>query len=274
MSTINIWLAGLGLAAGSFVNALVWRLHQQLRTKRRGKASAELSILTGRSMCPDCKHTLAPIDLIPVVSWLSLRGRCRYCRAHISWQYPVVEILTAVAFVVSYQFWPAGDWLGLGIWLTVLTGLVALFIYDLKWMLLPDRIMWPVVGATTVGLVATGLVDSSLLVAVRDGLLGVFLGSGLFWALYAVSDGRWIGGGDVKLGILMGLLLGPVKVLIAIFLASLIGTVISLLLMVGRRVKLRQEVPFGPYLIAGTYIVMLWGQTLIDWYRSNLLGGL
>src|SRR5579871_5847178 len=92
----------VGLAAGSFVNALVWRVHEQSKKKK----SAELSILKGRSMCPRCKHELAASDLIPVLSWLWLRGKCRYCQKPISPQYPVVELAVALVFVSSYFWWP------------------------------------------------------------------------------------------------------------------------------------------------------------------------
>ena len=103
MVWVIIILAWLGLCAGSFVNALVWRLHEQKRSK---KADKKLSILNGRSMCVHCRHELTWYDLIPLFSWLLLRGKCRYCKKPISWQYPIVELATAAVFVLSYIFWP------------------------------------------------------------------------------------------------------------------------------------------------------------------------
>src|SRR5580700_9634934 len=112
---IIVVLAVLGLCLGSFVNALVWRLHEQSNPKQKTKnkkqkakqlSANELSILRGRSMCPDCHHQLAAKDLVPVISWLDLRGKCRYCHRPISIQYPLVELATAGLFVFSYFFWP------------------------------------------------------------------------------------------------------------------------------------------------------------------------
>src|SRR5690348_8244818 len=114
---IVLLLGALGLGLGSFVNALVWRLHEQelaeeepkhkrAKGKARQLSAKELSIVSGRSMCPDCHHELAPQDLIPVLSWLWLRGKCRYCSKPISWQYPLVELVTAALFIVSYLSWP------------------------------------------------------------------------------------------------------------------------------------------------------------------------
>src|SRR5690242_7308270 len=106
-----IGLVVLGLCLGSFVNALVWRLHEQeelkiAKPKGWRKRLRELSIMRGRSMCPHCRYQLAVVDLVPVVSWLSLRGKCRYCSKPIGWQYPVVEAGVAVLFALSYVWWP------------------------------------------------------------------------------------------------------------------------------------------------------------------------
>lgn len=147
IAVLVVW----GLCLGSFVNALVWRLHEQAKKQKK---ETTLSITKGRSMCPHCRHNLSWRDLIPVFSWLRLRGKCRYCKKPISGQYPLVELMTATLFVGSYLFWPldlqaVGDWTHFGLWLVILTGFMALLVYDLKWMLLPNRIMYPlfVVGA-------------------------------------------------------------------------------------------------------------------------------
>ncbi len=117
-------LTVLGLIFGSFVNALVWRVHE-----KKG-------IVAGRSQCVRCGHQLSPADLVPILSWMRLRGRCRYCSQSISLQYPLVEIACAVVFVASYYFWPTivvgGQWLLLASWLSVSVGLLALAVYDLR----------------------------------------------------------------------------------------------------------------------------------------------
>lgn len=284
-----------GLALGSFVNALVWRVHQQEEAEsRKQKAkskntaysiqSTEYSILKGRSMCPSCKHELAAKDLIPVLSWLSLGGKCRYCKKPIHWQYPLVEVITAGLFVASFVFWPEHlcikdastenifNVIEFGAWLVTLTGLIALFIYDLKWMILPTRIIFPLVVIAAAVVAWEGIVLETFQPIV-DSTIGAVLLGGFFYLLFMVSDGKWIGGGDVRLGVLMGILLGPALSLLALFIASLLGSIITIGLMIGTKMSRKQQVPFGPFLIAATFIAVIWGQQLIDWYSENFLGG-
>jgi len=197
-------LAILGVVFGSFVNALVWRFHEQAelvgkKSKAACKRREELSVVKGRSMCPHCRHVLGAKDLVPVISWLWLRGKCRYCREKIP-DSPLVEIATGSLFAVSYVAWPY-DLHGSGLfqfvfWLVFLVGFVALAVYDLRWFLLPDRIVFPLIGLAVVEVVVIAVWRHSL----RDlGLpaAGAAFIFGLFWILYQVSKGNWIGGGDV-----------------------------------------------------------------------------
>lgn len=275
---IFIILAVLGLSFGSFINAAVWRIHeQQNRTKR--KKSQDLSIVHGRSMCPDCRHTLAWHDLLPVVSWLSLKGKCRYCHKHISWQYPLVELVVAVLFVSSYIFWPflpftSLTFLLLGLWLVLLIGFVALAVYDIRWMILPNRIVYPMqIIAVVYTLTALVINDShSFPRTILDVSLSLICGAGLFYALYHVSKGKWIGYGDIRLAVIIGLVLGsPAKVLLMLFIASLMGTLISLPLLLKGKLKRNSHLPFGPLLIAATVIVYLFGASLIAWYERQFI---
>jgi leader peptidase (prepilin peptidase)/N-methyltransferase len=217
---IILLLALLGLIFGSFVNAFVWRLHEQeeLREgvkKPSKKKLEELSILKGRSMCPHCHHELAAKDLIPLVSWLSLRGKCRYCHKPISAQYPLVEALTAVLFALSYAWWPL-ELHGAGLvqfvfWLGFVVAFVALAVYDLKWFLLPDKIVYPLIGAAAVEVITVAIMQHGVHVLL-DAALGALVISGVFYLLFQVSGGKWIGGGDVKLAVVLGLLAGtPLK---------------------------------------------------------------
>jgi prepilin signal peptidase PulO-like enzyme (type II secretory pathway) len=272
---IVLLLVLLGLCFGSFINALVWRLYQQSLPKRKHPKGINLSILNGRSVCPGCGHQLAAKDLIPVLSWLTLRGRCRYCQRSISWQYPLVEASTALLFVGSYVWWPFG-WSGVGIfqfvvWLIILVGFMALAIYDLRWMLLPDRVVKPLailaVGQVIVLAVVKG--DNALLWAAVWGLACL---PGLFLVLYWASRGRWIGFGDVKLAVVLGLLVGgPLRAILLLFVASLVGSVVSLPLLATGRKALSRRVPFGPFLIIATIIVYLFGTGLITWYKRQFL---
>lgn len=275
----------LGLILGSFVNALVWRLRKQDeiahpdvaeksdRRLNRSFVKADLSISRGRSMCPHCHHTLAARDLVPVLSWVTLRGRCRYCKAPISWQYPLVELLTAVLFVLSYTFWPYGldaiGWAQFGAWLIFLVGFVALTVYDIHWQELPDRIVWPLVVlafAQTVFLMVAKQSDWHVFLWAA---LGVAVISGLFWLLFEVSKGNWIGFGDVKLGIVLGLLAGtPLAAMLVIFFASVLGTLASVPTLLKAKNKMQLHIPFGPFLISGLVIVYFFGSTIIDWYAG------
>jgi prepilin signal peptidase PulO-like enzyme (type II secretory pathway) len=278
---ITAILIVLGLCFGSFTNALVWRLHEQATQKSKKKPNtkylADLSISTGRSMCPDCKHELGALDLLPVISWVGLRGKCRYCHKPISAQYPLVELLTAALFVLSYACWPltlhSSQDIVFGLWLVCLVGFMALTIYDLRWMLLPNRLIFPLTGIAAVSAgISIGLSDQPLRALINT-LVSVVVGSGLFYLIYQVSQGKWIGGGDVKLGWLFGLLVAtPGRSFLVIFLAALLGSLASIPLLFTKRLKSSSQIPFGPFLIAGTVIVVLFGAHIIHWYTHTLLG--
>lgn len=274
-----IMLAVTGLCMGSFINALIWRVHKQEEMEGRvskKKNKEDYSILKGRSMCPHCRHELAVQDLLPVISWLMLRGKCRYCGKAISTQYPLVELVTALLFAVSYLFWPY-DWSTYGtvlfiFWLVFLVGLITLAVYDLKWFLLPNRIVFPLI-------VVGGFQAFYLLGASSDILrslsyigLSVLVAGGIFCVLFQVSKGRWIGGGDVKLGILLGLIhANPWASVLTIFISSLLGSLVSLPLLAVGRVKRSSHIPYGPFLIVAAIIVELFGAELIKRYMSIVL---
>jgi prepilin signal peptidase PulO-like enzyme (type II secretory pathway) len=270
---VSIVLILLGLCFGSFMNAFVWRLHQKSLPEKQRKASKkELSILHGRSMCVYCGHTLSAVDLIPVISWLGLGGRCRYCRKKISWQYPLVEALTVVMFLVSYWFWPYAfsGWgiAGFVLWLISILGFTTLIIYDLRWMLLPNKIIFPLYGIAA-AFVLTRVFDQSSLDPLIGAVGGILIGGGIFYLLFQISDGKWIGGGDVKLGFLLGALLGsPSSAIIMLFLASLMGTIIALPMVATGKARRSVRIPFGPFLIFGAFIALLSGSDIISWYIS------
>lgn len=279
---IIVVLIVIGLCLGSFVNALVWRVHEQaqkqpVKSKKTKQAKTQnLSILNGRSMCPHCKHELAVKDLVPVLSWLNLKGKCRSCHKPISVQYPLVELATAGLFVLSYACWPQA-FNGLqvvifGLWLLLLTGLLALLVYDLRWMLLPNRLIYPL-GAIALGQATIIILTAGRpLTALTSSVLGVLVGGGIFYGLFQLSGGKWIGGGDVKLGWLLGLIVGtPARSLLLIFLASVLGSAVSLPLLACGRLKRDSIIPFGPFLIVAGIIVRLYGDSLLSWYQHTVL---
>ncbi len=282
----------LGLCFGSFVNALVWRLHEESKVQSpklkagKGKKAKEsqlkalearkLSILRGRSMCVDCGHQLAWYDLLPIVSWVSLGGKCRYCNKTISVHYPIVEAMAALAFALSYLFWPYGfsgaGLSGFIIWLPILTLLIALLVYDLRWTILPDRLTYMVLALALLQVIITVFFYGGGMIVIRDSLFGLLCLGGLFYALFQMSGGRWIGGGDVKLGFGLGILAGNVpKALLLLFLSAAIGSVVSVLLILIHKASRNAQVPFGPFLVVAAVIVQLFGSSIINWYQTVLL---
>lgn len=278
-------LAFFGLCLGSFVNALVWRTRQQERMENRVSRignknkklpipNSQFSILRGRSMCPHCGHELAAADLVPVLSWLWLRGRCRYCKKPISVQYPLVELIAGSIFVLSYIFWPndfnTGQWVLFITWLLSGVGLLALAIYDLKWMLLPNRIIYPTLLVAAVGRLIYLLgFQPHKPDALFNWVLSLLVAAGLFFVLYMMSNGRWIGYGDVRLGLITGtLLLTPAKSFLMIFAASVLGLIVALPLIATGRRQLSSKLPFGPFLIVATFICVLFGASFINWYKG------
>jgi prepilin signal peptidase PulO-like enzyme (type II secretory pathway) len=268
---ILLALALTGLCFGSFVNALVWRLHEQTK----GRKDKRLSIMTGRSMCLSCGHELTTIDLVPVFSWLVLRGRCRYCKAAIP-DTPVAELAVSAMFVISYLLWPTAitgiEALFFGFWLIFLTGFAALIIYDVRWTVLPDRITYPLLSLAIVQAFLKVIYNTDHIGRFAVGFWGLVVGGGIFYLIFQLSDGRWIGGGDVKLGAMLGLITGgPIKAMLVLFMAALIGSGYSLPLLAAKKIKRDSQVPFGPFLIIACIIVQLTGTGLVDWYKRKFL---
>lgn len=260
--TITILIL-LGLVLGSFVNALVWRLHTDRDWVRE------------RSECPHCHHILAPKDLIPVFSWLWLRGKCRYCHKSIP-DSPLAELAVPLLFVLSYVFWPvpfAGEGLFTFIcWLAFVVGFVALAVYDMRWLLLPDKIVFPLIALAVLQVLAQFLFFNGQPGDLLGAALGVLVISGVFYVFFVLSKGTWIGFGDVKLGIVLGLLVGgAVPALLVLFLASVLGTLYALPIVMGGKARRKSHIPFGPFLLVATIVVQLFGGPMLDWYRNLLV---
>jgi len=244
-----------GLIIGSFLNCVIYRFEKKE------------SFLKGRSYCPQCKHGLRWYDLIPILSYVLLLGKCRYCKKTISLQYPLVELATGLLFLAVFN--PEHS---VRTFYLLLTNcfLIIIFVYDLRHYIIPDKVIFPAIGVSFVYI--------SFLLFTGDYSLSQFLNmiySG-FWpafsflSLFIISQGKWLGFGDVKLAFFMGILLGFPKILVALFLAFSIGGIIGVGLIILRIKKIKSEIPFAPFLIVGTYLAMFWGQYLIDWYLGLL----
>ncbi len=256
---ILIMLIGLGLIFGSFVSALVWRLH-----KRKNWVSE-------RSECASCHHVLAPKDLIPVLSWVLLKGKCRYC-GHSIQDSPLVELGVAAVFGLSYIFWPT-SFTGEGLyqfvfWLLFLVGFAALTVYDLKWFTLPNSIVYPLIGLAVVEQIGLAALYHYSWRELAGAGIAALLMSGIFYTLFQVSRGEWIGGGDVKLAVVLGILAGdPLHATLVLFFASFLGIIMAVPQMTkGAAAAMKLKIPFGPFLIAGTVIVQLFGDPIVNWY--------
>lgn len=257
----TVFLVVLSLCFGSFVNALVWRL----KNKR--------DFVSERSECVHCHHILAWYDLIPLISWTILKGKCRYCHKKID-DSPLTELAVAVVFVISYIWWPLGFTIAgcvlFALWLTALVILVALFIYDMRWSLLPNVLVFPLIaiGVAWVVVYYMFVAFTPPLSAFIEILYSLASVAGLYGAIYVVSRGQWIGFGDVKLGVFMGLVLGWRGGLFAVILANLMAFLVVVPGMLSGKMTRKSRVPFGPFLILATFVALLFGDQLIRAYIS------
>jgi len=256
-----IMLAFLGVCFGSFANAAVWRL------------KVKKDIVNDRSECVHCHHKLAALDLIPIISWLMLRGKCRYCHKNIE-DSPLVELAVLVYFVGSYLLWPqvldnTHAWIDFGLWLSYGVGLAILFVYDLKWYLLPDKVVWPLIVLSGASFINRALwYDWSVSQIGLEFIFALMPIAGIYFLLHIISKGKWVGFGDVKLGIFMGLALGWQNAIVSLILANLIGCLIVIPGLLSGVLKRDSRIPFGPLLILGFIVAGLYGQPLFDWYTN------
>lgn len=283
-------LAVFGLILGSFAGATVWRLRarQLVEDKAAGEPFDKVeykrllpltktTTTTDRSRCLHCGHTLAWYDLLPLVSWLSLGGKCRYCRTKIGWFEPLMELGVATFFIGSYLLWPLPLDTGLMtvqflLWLIAGVLLAILFAYDLKWFLLPNQIVFPLIAVGVIVAMINISTAPEVGYALLDLAGAIVILSGIYLLLWVISKGQWIGFGDVKLGLALALLLGDWQLaFITLFAANLIGCLIVIPGMMSGRITRTTHIPFGPLLILGCILSMLWGPVIVDWYFVTLM---
>ena len=257
MQYISVALAFglLGVVLGSFINAWVWRTRENL------------SIVRGRSMCPSCKHQLAWQDLIPVFSYITLGGKCRYCRKPISILYPALELATGALFAGLYLYfqptiWQA--WLQLAILLAISVLLIAAFVYDSKYMQLPEAYMLPAIALAALSLGLTAFWQGWA--GLTSQLVALAVVVAVYSALWYFSGGKWLGAGDIRVVAVMGLILGPKALMVALFGAYLIGAAYGVYILRGKKQKRGIRLPFGPFLIIGFYIGIFAGNQIANWY--------
>jgi prepilin signal peptidase PulO-like enzyme (type II secretory pathway) len=287
---IYVGLVLFGLCLGSFAGASVWRL--RARQLEEDKAEGEkvdakeykqlkqlhsINKLKDRSRCLHCGHELAWYDLLPLVSWLSLKGKCRYCRTPIGRFEPLIELGVAAFFTLSYVLWPHDLSTTLAVtqfilWLAAGVGLAILFAYDLKWFLLPNSVMFSVIGISAVSAIVVLLQAQDVFAALVSIFGSIFILSGLYLLIYVISKGQWIGFGDIKLGLALALLLADWSLaLLALFAANLIGCLIVIPGMLAGKITRTTHIPFGPLLILGMVVAAFAGDYIIGMYFSSLI---
>ncbi len=244
-----------GLLIGSFLNVVILRMN----TGR--------SVVVGRSKCARCNHTLAWYELVPVFSFLGLRGKCRTCEQSISFQYPLVELVTGITFVIAYShFVVAGGFTIQAIItyifaLIVASLLIVIMVYDLRHKIIPDTVVYPFILLAIGSIFYQAYFVSTF--SVWYALLGGALVALPFFLLWFFSKGKLMGFGDVKLALGIGWLVGLASGYGVILLSFWIGGIIGLfLLALTRRYGMKSQIPFGPFLIVALCIVVLWGVTI------------
>lgn len=255
----------IGLIIGSFLNCFVWRVHMEEGA-------------WNRSYCPKCRKRIAWYDNIPLLSFLILGGKCRNCRRSISIQYPLVELATALLFILAFfhQLPEYSQLDGFHIigdasfvlplvrnWFIVFVCL-AIFVYDWRWSLIPDIIILPAIAVVA----ALNLLSGGRL---PDLIWPALIGGGFFAFQFLVSRGKWIGGGDIRFGVFMGAALADIRLLIlAMLLAYWTGALAGVGLIMSGKKKLSSRVPLGIFLSLGVILALFFGKTIMDRYFGLL----
>ncbi len=262
----------IGLFIGSFLNVLADRFPK------------DESPFKGRSHCEKCKRKLAWYDLIPLLSFIMLKGKCRYCRTRLSSYYPIVELTTGILFAITtlfvlnnFQFFPLRQGfegqtilnfqtlISLAYYLFIISSLIVIFFADLKYGIIPDKIIFPAIGVSFLYLFInpSSLIINHLLFAIAACLF--------FLLLFLVTRGRGMGFGDVKFAFLMGLVLGFPNIIVALYVAFLTGAIVGCILIIWRKKRVfGTAIPFGPFLVLGTLLTLFWGESILRYLKLVL----
>ena len=241
----------IGLSIGSFLNVVIFRI-DDLR-----------SIWKSRSHCMNCKKILSWYDLIPFFSFVLLKTKCRYCGTKISWQYPIVEIGTALVFVLLYLTFGI-SW-ALIFYLIVFSLLIVVFVIDLKTQMTPETFVWAALILTILG----GWYFGGF--GFLNMIYGALVGGGLLAILVYVSGEKWMGAGDIKIGLILGALTGYPVAFFGLFLAFILGAVVGLIYIKLRQKTIKESLPFAPFLIFSTLAALIFGNAVVNWYLGAFL---
>lgn len=257
-----IFIFIFGLCVGSFLNVLIYRLPLDLP-------------LSGRSYCPKCKKKISWYDNIPLFSFLFLKGKCRQCHSPISFQYPFIELITGVSFVMSFVLLTNNQdlrfmildfrfWVTIFYSLWIVSAFLAIFVIDLKHQIITDQIIF----CTLIVTLLYQIFNSTI--PISNYLLSATIASFFFFFLYKITKEKGMGFGDVKLVFLMGLILGYPNIVLALYLAFLTGAIIGVILILARIKKLKQPIAFGPFLSIATIVSYFFGTEILKWITAQL----
>lgn len=265
---IGLVLFYFGAALGSFLSVVIYRTRHEIA-----------GIFFGRSQCPHCKKNLIAIDLIPVASYLALGGKCRYCKAKISPSYISMELISGLVCMLMYLKFPFLSFEFSSVFPSfspivliefikyelVSLSLLAILFYDLLYQEIPDVFSYIGIGVALIGNLVTGEPIA------QEYITGAAFGALFFEIQFLISKGKWVGAGDVILGLFMGIILGWKLLIVALFIAYILGTIFSVGLLVSKKVSLKSKIPFAPFLVTGTILSVLFGSQIIDWYLRLIL---
>ncbi len=247
---LDVFVFVLGTAIGSFLNVCIHRIP-------KGQ-----SIVRPVSRCPSCNQPIRPFDNIPLISYLILKGKCRYCEYHIPFRYPLVEFFSG-GFSLAL-FLKLGLSAHFFIYTIFVWSLLVITFIDLDTQTIPDAITLP---GIVLGFFASFLLPE---IAYWQSILGILLGGGSLYLVaffyYTLTKREGMGGGDIKLLAMIGAFLGYKSILFVIFFSSLIGTLVGIVVMIKQRKWRTYAIPFGPFLAIGTFLHILWGHELLQWY--------
>lgn len=252
---IQIYTFIVGALIGSFLNVVVYRVPR------------EESISFPPSHCPHCQYRLKVYDLVPMFSYLILKGRCRNCGEKISLRYPIVEAVSGFLFLFTLLTFGL-TWQTLQ-YVAILSILLAIFLIDYDHMIIPDGLNLGVLLVAIVGFVLSVFLEGTPWGAILDPVLGLLLGGGLFLFIAVVTHGA-MGGGDIKLMGALGFLFGVMDTLMLIFFSFTLGGLLSVLLIALKIKKRKDYIPFGPFICLAAAVTIFWGDAIYQWYFSVL----
>ena len=265
---ITFFLFILGLSFGSFISVIIERIH-----------AGEKGIFLGHSKCPSCHHRLSTLDLIPLVSYIMLKGTCRYCKKNFSSHYFYLELFTAVVLTNLYFQHPFLIETGTGIIETsgaialffaaksiLSLIMIAIFFYDLKYLEIPNIFLYAFIG---VALISSLILGEPTIISM---LMALVISMIFFGGQILVSKGEWLGEGDLYIGLGMAILFGWQLLLVALIISYLIGGITASILLLTKKVQRKSKVPFAPFLVLGAFITMIAGNEILSSYLSYIWG--